>query len=301
MFLCAGDCREVLEQYVSCRLLTEVRLCVTGREQGVKAKNLFAFFVQVHVQPLMEEQQESIIKGRFEAKVLEGASAVQRIAAFTRQLRGNVSFEELAKNPLLLNLLVSEYMLHERVGGDGNIYFKGRCVPGQKDYVGSEWDRITQVLKKKSVACVFIPEEDSQYGEHDEDPETPGCCFCESYLYKDPWPGKEKQFILDESNMCIGKALPVMGKKVEALIELQSWNGKKWWVCTVEMVEGAKIKLSFDGLERVKKSGWISIVDINQSGHRKTSQGRYKRRLVAGGMVDGQKRCKSVKTMARGP
>ena len=89
-----------------------------------------------------------------------------------------MSFIELASNPLLLNLLVSEYMQHERVGGNDNIYFQGRCVPGQKDYVGSfpgvhkrEWDRVTLVLEDRSVACVFIPEEDPQYGEHVEDPE----------------------------------------------------------------------------------------------------------------------------------
>ena len=40
----AGDCRETLERYVSCRLATEVQLCVTGREQGIKSMQLFGFF-----------------------------------------------------------------------------------------------------------------------------------------------------------------------------------------------------------------------------------------------------------------
>ena len=91
----------------------------------------------------------------------------------------------MATNPLLLNLLISEYMQHERVGGDnGNIYFAGRCVFGQKEYVASfpgvhkrEWDRVTQVLKDRSVACVFIPEEDNMYGEHDEDPDHNVFCM----------------------------------------------------------------------------------------------------------------------------
>ena len=55
------------------------------------------------------------------------------------------------------------------------------------------------MLKDKSVACVFIPEEDPQYGEHDEDPDERGKCFCETYLYKESWPGKEKEFILDDA------------------------------------------------------------------------------------------------------
>jgi hypothetical protein len=242
VFLYTGGCRELLEQYVSCRLATEVQLCVTGREQGIKTMAWFAFFVQVHVQSLTVEQQGSIIKGRFAAKVLEGAPEVQRIAAFTKQLRGNSSFVELAQNPLLLNLLVSEYMLHERVGGDDNIYFEGRCVPGQKDYVGSfpgvhkrEWDRVTMVLEKTSVACVFIPEENPQYGMHDEDPEHHGKCFCESYLYYDApeWVQRNMEFIIDASNVHVGEDLPNAGKKIEALVQLPKWPEMKYWICTV--------------------------------------------------------------------
>ena len=69
----AGNCRETLERYVSCRLATEVQLCVTGREQGIKAMQLFGFFVHVKVQPLTEEQQVKVIGGRFRGKLLEGA------------------------------------------------------------------------------------------------------------------------------------------------------------------------------------------------------------------------------------
>eukprot|EP00935_MAST-01C_sp_MAST-1C-sp1_P001164 g1164.t1 len=276
----AGNCRAILEQYVSKRLATEVKLCVTGREQGIEAMELFSSFVHVQVQPLTERQQAKMIQSRMESRMLEGASVEERAAAFTKQLRGNVSFAELAKNPLLLNLLVSEYMQHERVGGDnGNIYFEGRCVFGQKEYVGSfpgeckrEWDRVTQVMKDRSVACVFIPEEDKQYGEHDEDPEEPGKCFCESYLYKEHWPGKEKEFILDESNMHIAEGLPTVGNKVELIVQLPKWNDQKWWVCTVQSVEPTRVEVSFDGLGRVKEPAWVPITDINQTGERKTKQ-----------------------------
>ena len=132
----AGSCRDILEQYTSVRLATEVKLCITSREQGIKAMKLFGSFAHVQVQSLTELQQQRVIRSRIENRPLEGASVEERVAGFTKQLRGNVSFAELAKNPLLLNLLVSEYMQHERVGGDnGNIYFEGRCVlghPGEK-------------------------------------------------------------------------------------------------------------------------------------------------------------------------
>eukprot|EP00935_MAST-01C_sp_MAST-1C-sp1_P001580 g1580.t1 len=278
----AGDCRETLERYVSCRLATEVQLCVTGREQGIKAMHLFDRFIHVQVQPLTEEQQGQVIEGRFKGKLLEGATAEERITAFTKQLRGNVSFVELAKNPLLLNLLVSEYMQHERVGGDDNIYFKGRCVKGQKEYVGSfpgqckrEWDRVTQVMEDRSVACVFIPEEDQQYGEHDDDPDHPGKCFCESYLYHDApeeVQRKNLEFIMDDANMHVDETLPKVGQKIEARVKVPKWDEAKWWVCTVQEVETERIFASFDGLGRALKPAWVSIEKINQTGERHTTQ-----------------------------
>ena len=47
----AGACRELLEAYVSCRLVTEVHLCVTARPQGIANMHLFdPFFVDVRVE-----------------------------------------------------------------------------------------------------------------------------------------------------------------------------------------------------------------------------------------------------------
>ena len=66
----------------------------------------------------------------------------------------------------------------------------GRIVPGQKEYVASfpgvqfrEWGRVTLVLIGQSVACVFVPGSSPLYGNHDEDPDHPGKCFCQSFLH----------------------------------------------------------------------------------------------------------------------
>ena len=66
-------------------------------------------------------------------------------------------------------------------------------MPGQTEYVASfpgvhfrEWGRVTLVMKGKSVACVFVPGGSLLYGNHDEDPDHPGKCFCQSFL---PVPG----------------------------------------------------------------------------------------------------------------
>jgi hypothetical protein len=117
----AGKCRELIEAYVSCRLVTEVRLCVTARPQGIAKKTqLFdPFFVGVEVCDLNEDQQASIVRGRFEAKPMEGADTPSRIQSFKEQVGENGSFRELAKNPLLLNLMVSVFMQYERDGKGG--------------------------------------------------------------------------------------------------------------------------------------------------------------------------------------
>ena len=65
----------------------------------------------------------------------------------------------------------------------------GRIVDGQTEYVASfpgvhfrEWGRVTQAMKDKSVACVFVPGGSPMYGDHDEDPDHPGKCFCQTFL-----------------------------------------------------------------------------------------------------------------------
>ena len=66
----------------------------------------------------------------------------------------------------------------------------GRIVDGQTEYVASfpgvhfrEWGRVTLVMRDKSVACVFVPPGSLMYGDHDQDPDHPGKCFCQSFLY----------------------------------------------------------------------------------------------------------------------
>ena len=62
-------------------------------------------------------------------------------------------------------------------------------MDGQTEYVASfpgvhfrEWGRVTLVMIGKSVACVFVPGGSLLYGNHDEDPDHPGKCFCQSFL-----------------------------------------------------------------------------------------------------------------------
>ena len=63
-------------------------------------------------------------------------------------------------------------------------------MPGQTEYVASfpgvhfaEWGRVTLVMIGKSVACVFVPPGSRLYGNHDEDKDHPGKCFCQSFLH----------------------------------------------------------------------------------------------------------------------
>ena len=62
-------------------------------------------------------------------------------------------------------------------------------MDGQSEYLASfpgvhfrEWGRVTLVMIGKSVACVFVPGGSLLYGNHDEDPDHPGKCFCQSFL-----------------------------------------------------------------------------------------------------------------------
>jgi hypothetical protein len=256
----AGKCRELIEAYVSCRLITEVRLCVTARPQGIaKKKELFdPFFVGVEVCDLNEDQQASIIRARFEAKPMEGADILSRITSFKEQVSTNTSFEELAKNPLLLNLMVSEFMLHERDGED--IEFTGRIVKGQKHYVASfpgvhkrEWDRVTVALAEQSVACVYLPENSPDYGVHvvDEN-DKERRCYCQTFLYPQTHPAGEEhscaahvqrdvlEFIMEEGDVRTSEDAPTAGKKIEVLLERKilypsgfESTQSQWWVCTV--------------------------------------------------------------------
>ena len=63
-------------------------------------------------------------------------------------------------------------------------------MDGQTEYIASfpgihfrEWGRVTLIMKGKSVACIFVPGGSLLYGKHDEDPDHPGKCFCQSFLH----------------------------------------------------------------------------------------------------------------------
>ena len=115
------------------------------------------------------------------------------------------------------------------------------------------------------------------YGEHVEDPEEPGKCFCESYLYHDA-PEKVQreilEFIMDDANVHVGEEHPAVGKKIEALVKVPKWENAKWWLCTVREVEASRIFVNFDGLARALKPAWVPIDKVNQSGQRQTTQRR---------------------------
>ena len=92
----AGVCRELLEAYVSCRLVTEVHLCLTARPQGIASIGLFEhFFEEVKIMDLDEAQQDRIITGRFKARPMEGAQDFDRISSFKAQISANPSFQGL--------------------------------------------------------------------------------------------------------------------------------------------------------------------------------------------------------------
>jgi Ran GTPase-activating protein (RanGAP) involved in mRNA processing and transport len=277
----AGKCRDTLEKYASCRLATEVKLCVTGREQGIKHKNIFRSFCTADLKGLTPKQQASVIEGRFSKAKIEGGSTSGRIKAFTEKIRTNASLAGLASNPLLLNLLVTQHMSHEREGR--TISFEGRCVADQKEYVASfpgcykrEWDRVSSVLQGRSVACVFTPEAEPAFGKHSIDDESPGKCFCETMLYHDAPEEKRKElgFIVDETNLHFTGEMPKVGKQIEVEVQLDCWKEARWWVCTVLEVSISTngIRVAFDGLDRVRAAGWVQLEQINMSGRRKTIQ-----------------------------
>ena len=61
---------------------------------------------------------------------------------------------------------------------------------GQTEYLASfpgvhfrEWGRVTLVMIGKSVACVFVPGGSILYGDHNQDPDHHGKCFCQSFLH----------------------------------------------------------------------------------------------------------------------
>ena len=165
---CAGA-RTELEPYIGKKLAHEVLLCLTGRDHCVRQTALFEAFVQFRIQLLTNEQQRFIAAARLSAsEVRKGEIPLdERVENFMEHVLRD--FSEVARTPLLLNMLISEHLRHEQL--QRAIQFDGRIVHGQTEYIASfpgmhfvEWGRVTQVMKDKSVACVFIPGNSPLYG-----------------------------------------------------------------------------------------------------------------------------------------
>ena len=62
-----GEVRGVLEPYVARKLAGEVKLCITGRENGIENTAIFAGFEHFHIQGLSKAQQRYIVASRMAA------------------------------------------------------------------------------------------------------------------------------------------------------------------------------------------------------------------------------------------
>ena len=180
------------------------------------------------------------MRGRFDdASGLINRPDDARLDDFKAQLRrcGFDGEGGLSSTPLLLNLMISEYIAretdrhaleqHHCALGASAIQFDGRIVPGQSEYVASfpgvekkAWDSVTQVLQHRSVACVWLPDDSELNGKHYADPDDrEGRCFCQTFLYhdlpdnvraKDPF-----KMIMHPSDVHTRETMPAVGKKVE--------------------------------------------------------------------------------------
>ena len=155
----AGEVRAVLEPYVANRLAGEVMLCVTGRENGIEDVESFADFAHFHIQALNPEQQRYIVKSRMEAAASvrkgevttdervrarcalavgfqmtlsgfahAGLVRAPQVEAFMVELDRCDPHGTLCTTPLLLNLMLSEYLRHE--AKDSAIQFDGVVAEG---------------------------------------------------------------------------------------------------------------------------------------------------------------------------
>jgi len=116
---------QIMTAYASCKLLTEVCLCVTGRyplnpfDMSVPPSKTFdmfrRFFLPVNAVPLSREMQEQMVEDRFDDVELERWDTATELATFIDVIMtgpSSESFVELTGNPLYLNLLISEYIGH---------------------------------------------------------------------------------------------------------------------------------------------------------------------------------------------
>ena len=74
------------------------------------------------------------------------------------------------------------------------------------------------------------------YGGHDQDPDNPGKCYCQSYLYHDtpdegPYGKRAQGYLMNESELQLGAAPPKVDDKVEVKLlmpsGLEKWCGSR--------------------------------------------------------------------------
>ena len=137
-----------------------------------------------------------------------------------------------------------------------------------------EWGRVTQTMTDKSVACVFVPGSSPMYGEHDPDPDHPGKCFCQSYLYHDtPEANKrESGYLMAESELQLGEAAPESGDKVEVKLLMPSGE-EKWWMCMVVSADRTHIGIQPPGysMDEFDEQEGFEKVEQGDTGGRVTS------------------------------
>ena len=69
----------------------------------------------------------------------------------------------------------------------------------------------------------------------DPDPKSPGKCYCQSYLYWDtpdegPYGKRAQGYLMDEADIQLGGAPPLVGKMVE--VQLLMPSGEEKWCVT---------------------------------------------------------------------
>ena len=278
----AGASSAPLETYIRTKLSREVRLCVTGQESGVSQQALAWIegeCLHLRVQPLTRVQQQALIELRLGEMNVARTSLEERVRGFNLQLERGFS-HELLQSPLLLNLMISEFMLHEDTGDA--IHFHGRIVPDHgpgcwgtvanprttTEYVASfpgaekrTWDRVARTLKHQSVACKWMPPASELHRLHYNDPRSDGRCFCQTFLYHD-LPERVKtnapfSMIMHDSDVHTKNVLPAVGKKVEVK------DGPEWFVCTVLQLErrNNRLKIKPDGRLGLPAE-WLQLNDL---------------------------------------
>jgi len=114
--------QQLFENYVRNRLLTEVRLCITAREGYLEKSDPFSsFFVHLKSQSLTEKQQSKLVKSRLELAPAIDVPMQDRVDALTKRLKEFATKAKyMTETPLLLNMLIHEYIKAEVAWGDSH-------------------------------------------------------------------------------------------------------------------------------------------------------------------------------------